>query len=108
MQYCIWLQTTSRSTKKGQTAHSRLAHLGVGAVRRAASGTCPGGGSTFPGSTLFPRILARPATLHLLASSKKDISAHQLRRNLGISCKGTWFVAMRLDTRPRGVDRWAT
>ena len=34
--------------------------------------------------------------LHLLASSKKGISAHQLHRNLGISYKGVWFMAMRL------------
>ena len=34
--------------------------------------------------------------LHLLASSKKGISAHQLMRNLGISYKGAWFMAMRL------------
>jgi transposase-like protein len=34
--------------------------------------------------------------LHLLASSKKGISAHQLHRNLGISYKGAWFMAMRL------------
>src|SRR5688572_14972478 len=34
--------------------------------------------------------------LYLLASSKKGISAHQLHRNLGISYKGAWFMAMRL------------
>ena len=34
--------------------------------------------------------------LHLLASSKKGISAHQLHRNLGISYKGAWFMAHRL------------
>ncbi len=34
--------------------------------------------------------------LHLLASSKKGLSAHQLHRNLGISYKGAWFMAMRL------------
>jgi transposase-like protein len=34
--------------------------------------------------------------IHLLASSKKGISAHQLHRNLGISYKGAWFMAMRL------------
>jgi transposase-like protein len=34
--------------------------------------------------------------LHLLASSKKGMSAHQLHRNLGISYKGAWFMAMRL------------
>jgi transposase-like protein len=37
--------------------------------------------------------------IHLLASSKKGISAHQLHRNLGISYKGAWFMAHRL--------RWA-
>lgn len=34
--------------------------------------------------------------IHLLASSKKGISARQLHRNLGISYKGAWFMAMRL------------
>jgi transposase-like protein len=34
--------------------------------------------------------------IHLLASSKKGMSAHQLHRNLGISYKGAWFMAMRL------------
>lgn len=34
--------------------------------------------------------------LHLLASSKKGISAHQLHRNLGISYKAAWFMAHRL------------
>lgn len=34
--------------------------------------------------------------LHLLASSKKGMSAHQLHRMLGISYKGAWFMAMRL------------
>jgi transposase-like protein len=37
--------------------------------------------------------------IHMLASSKKGISAHQLHRNLGISYKGAWFMAHRL--------RWA-
>jgi transposase-like protein len=34
--------------------------------------------------------------IHLMASSKKGISAHQLHRNLGISCKAAWFMAHRL------------
>ena len=34
--------------------------------------------------------------LHLLASSKKGICAHQLHRNLGISYKAAWFMAHRL------------
>ena len=34
--------------------------------------------------------------LHMLVSSKKGISAHQLHRNLGISYKGAWFMAHRL------------
>jgi transposase-like protein len=34
--------------------------------------------------------------IHLLASSKKGMSAHQLHRMLGISYKGAWFMAMRL------------
>jgi transposase-like protein len=34
--------------------------------------------------------------LHLLASSKKGVSAHQLHRNLGISYKAAWFMAHRL------------
>ncbi len=34
--------------------------------------------------------------LHLMASSKKGVSAHQLHRNLGISYKAAWFMAHRL------------
>lgn len=34
--------------------------------------------------------------LHLLASSKKGFSAHQLHRNLGITYKSAWFMAHRL------------
>jgi len=34
--------------------------------------------------------------LHLMASSKKGISAHQLHRNLGISYKAAWFMAHRM------------
>jgi transposase-like protein len=34
--------------------------------------------------------------IHLLASSKKGMSAHQFHRMLGISYKGAWFMAMRL------------
>src|ERR1700751_4476289 len=33
---------------------------------------------------------------HLMASSKKGISAHQLHRMLGITYKAAWFMAMRL------------
>jgi hypothetical protein len=34
--------------------------------------------------------------IHLSASSKKGMSAHQLHRNLGISYKAAWFMAHRL------------
>jgi hypothetical protein len=34
--------------------------------------------------------------VHLLASSKKGMSAHQLHRMLGISYKAAWFMAHRL------------
>lgn len=34
--------------------------------------------------------------IHLLASSKKGVSAHQLHRNLGISYQSAWFMAHRL------------
>ncbi len=34
--------------------------------------------------------------IHLIASSKKGISAHQLHRNLGISYKAAWFMAHRM------------
>ena len=33
---------------------------------------------------------------HLMASSKKGISAHQLHRMLGITYKSAWFMAMRI------------
>ena len=34
--------------------------------------------------------------LHLVASSKKGISAHQLHRNLGMTYRAAWFMAHRL------------
>lgn len=34
--------------------------------------------------------------IHLLASSKKGVSAHQIHRNLGISYKAGWFMMHRL------------
>lgn len=34
--------------------------------------------------------------IHLMASSKKGVSAHQLHRNLGITYEAAWFMAHRL------------
>jgi transposase-like protein len=34
--------------------------------------------------------------MHLMASSKKGVSAHQLHRMLGITYKSAWFMAMRI------------
>src|SRR4051794_12008018 len=34
--------------------------------------------------------------IHLIASSKKGMSAHQIHRNLGISYKAAWFMMHRL------------
>lgn len=33
---------------------------------------------------------------HMMASSKKGISAHQLHRMVGITYKSAWFMAMRI------------
>ena len=41
---------------------------------------------------------------HLLASSKKGISSHQLHRTLGVTYKTAWFMAHRL---ARGHARYA-
>lgn len=48
---------------------------------------------------------------HLMASSKKGISAHQLHRMLGITYKSAWFMAHRIrecmkpgDTNPMGGE----
>lgn len=35
-------------------------------------------------------------SIHLMASSKKGVSAHQLHRNLGITYEAAWFMAHRL------------
>jgi transposase-like protein len=40
--------------------------------------------------------------LHLIASSKKGMSAHQLHRMLGISYKAAWFMAHRFRYAMRG------
>jgi hypothetical protein len=37
----------------------------------------------------------RLAAAYLLCSSKKGISAHQLHRTLGVTCKTAWFLAHR-------------
>lgn len=43
---------------------------------------------------------------HLLASSKKGISAHQLHRSLGITYKSAWFMAHRIREamKPKGNE----
>lgn len=41
---------------------------------------------------------------HLLASSKKGISAHQLHRTLGVTYKTAWFMAHRLREAMRSGD----
>src|SRR3954451_21696768 len=40
----------------------------------------------------------------LLASSKKDISAHQLHRTLGVTYKTAWFMAHRIREAMRPTD----
>ena len=47
--------------------------------------------------------------IHLMASSKKGISAHQLMRNLGIgSYRTAWFMAHRIREAMNGTDHKAT
>src|SRR3984885_7755713 len=41
---------------------------------------------------------------HLLASSKKGISSHQLHRTLGVTYKTAWFMAHRLREAMRSGD----
>jgi transposase-like protein len=41
---------------------------------------------------------------HLMASSKKGISAHQLHRMLGVTYKTAWFMAHRIRESMRGAD----
>jgi transposase-like protein len=42
--------------------------------------------------------------MHLMASSKKGMSAHQLHRMLGVSYKSAWFMAMRIREAMRQLD----
>jgi transposase-like protein len=42
--------------------------------------------------------------MHLMASSKKGISAHQLHRMLGVTYKSAWFMAMRIREAMRQLD----
>jgi len=46
---------------------------------------------------------------HLMAASKKGMSAHQLHRMLGVSYKSAWFLAHRIreSMTPRREDRSA-
>jgi len=41
---------------------------------------------------------------HLMASSKKGMSAHQLHRNLGVTYKTAWFMAHRIREAMREID----
>mgnify|MGYP006430600079 CR=1 FL=1 len=41
---------------------------------------------------------------HLMASSKKGVSAHQLHRTLGITYKSAWFMAHRIREAMRDDD----
>jgi transposase-like protein len=41
---------------------------------------------------------------HLLASSKKGMSAHQLHRTLGVTYKTAWFMAYRIREAMRPID----
>jgi transposase-like protein len=42
--------------------------------------------------------------MHLLAASKKGMSAHQLHRMLGVTYKSAWFMAMRIREAMRQLD----
>lgn len=42
--------------------------------------------------------------MHLMASSKKGISAHQLHRSLGVTYKSAWFMAMRIREAMRELN----
>jgi transposase-like protein len=42
--------------------------------------------------------------MHLMAASKKGMSAHQLHRMLGITYKSAWFMAMRIREAMRQLD----
>ena len=52
-------------------------------------------GTVFERSKIrFEQVVAR--LLHLLGSSKKGMSAHQLHRMLGVTYKTAWFMAHRI------------
>jgi transposase-like protein len=42
--------------------------------------------------------------MHLMAASKKGMSAHQLHRMLGVTYKSAWFMAMRIREAMRQLD----
>lgn len=42
--------------------------------------------------------------MHLMASSKKGYSAHQLHRTLGITYQSAWFLAHRIREAMKAVD----
>src|ERR1700704_4260842 len=46
---------------------------------------------------------------HMMASSKKGVSAHQLHRTLDITYRSAWFMAHRIREAMRagGLPRWA-
>ena len=60
---------------------------------------CRGQFSVLTGSVMESSHISLPKwvmAIRLMTSSKKDVSAHQLHRSLGITYKSAWFMAHRL------------
>jgi len=80
--------------KSRQTTGKRPARLGLWKCRACRKQFTVKVGTIFEQSHV--PVSKWLMALHLVASSKKGISAHQLHRNLGVTYRAAWFMAHRL------------
>src|SRR5207249_1893141 len=87
----------SRNVVKIQSAAGSSTRKGL---YRCRAGECPQKQFTVTVGTIFEDSHIKLSTwlsaIHLMAASKKGMSAHQLHRMLGVTYKSAWFMAHRI------------